>query len=86
MIVVDNIITLCKYVIHKTIRFIRSEIIGIDSIEFEYLDEDKDDNEMCYCNLCNTFRNIILFTTRHLKCIKNKNYLSNKHVHHVQHV
>jgi len=68
MIVRDNFITLCKYLINNTFGFTK-----IDSIEFEYNDEDKDDREeICYCSLCNTFRNItlmkyiILFATRRL--------------------
>jgi hypothetical protein len=57
MIIIKNFITLCKYLINN----------NIGSIEFEYIDEDKDDREICYCNLCYTFRNIILFITRRLK-------------------
>jgi hypothetical protein len=75
MIFIHNFITLCKYLINNTIVFIGiNSINSIYSIEFEYIDEDKDDKEeICYCNLCNTFRNItllkniILFTTRYLK-------------------
>jgi hypothetical protein len=65
MIFIHNLITLCRYFINNTIWF-----VGIDSIEFEYIDEDTDEREICYCNLCNTFRNIILFATRRLKCNK----------------
>jgi hypothetical protein len=61
MIIIYNFITLCKYIINKTIGF-----TYVDCIEFEYINDD-DDEELCNCNLCYTFRNIILFTTRRLK-------------------
>jgi hypothetical protein len=66
MIVINNFIILCKYMISNIFG------LGVNSIEFEYTKEDKEDNnDTCYCNLCYTFRNIILFTSRQLKC---KNY------------
>lgn len=75
MIVIHNFIILFKYLINNTIGFMGIRFTGIESIEFEYLNEDKNDEEMCYCNLCNFFRNtffknIILFTIRRLKCNK----------------
>jgi len=61
MIIVYNIITLCKYLIGFTRMY---------SIEFEYIEDDNEYEEICYCNLCYTVRNIILFATRRLKCNK----------------
>jgi len=61
MIIIYNFITLFKYFICKNTY-----------IEFEYIKEDEMDDEMiCYCNLCNTIRNIILFTIRRLNLKKN---------------
>jgi hypothetical protein len=55
MIIIYNFITLFKYLISKNTFY----------IEFEYIKEDDmDDDMICYCNLCNTIRNIILFTIR----------------------
>ena len=67
MILIQNCITLCKYLINKTIGFME-----VGSIYFEYIDEDDDDREICYCNLCYTFRYIILFAIRKLKYKRHK--------------
>ena len=56
MIIIYNFITLCKYIINNN-----------SGLEFEYID-DKDDEPLCNCRLCYTFRNILLFTTCRLKC------------------
>jgi hypothetical protein len=64
MIIIYNFITLCKYIINKVFG-----LKNIDYIEFEYTDND-DIEEPCYCNLCYTVRNIMLFTTQRLKEIK----------------
>ena len=63
MIFIHNFIILCKYIINNTIGIYNY------SIEFEYINED--DEELCYCNLCYIFGNIILFMTRRLKIKKN---------------
>jgi hypothetical protein len=65
MIIIQNFITLCKYLINNTIGF-----MSIYSIEFEYIQDNEDNEELCNCNLCYTFRNIMLFTNRRLKCKK----------------
>ena len=42
--------------------------IGNNKLFFEDVHDDSDDDEeFCYCNLCSTTRNVILFTTRRLK-------------------
>ena len=67
MIIIYNFITLCKYIINNIIRF-----NGIYYIEFESINnDDHDDDEIeCHCNLCYSVKNIILFTSRRLKCKK----------------
>ena len=65
MIIIQNICTLCKYVIHKTCGF-----TGSYRLFFEYIHDDSDDEDdevPCNCNLCSTTRNVILFATRRLK-------------------
>ena len=66
MIIIYNFITLCKYLINNITGF-----VSVNYIEFEYIDKyDKyDENEpLCNCNLCYTFRNVIFFATRRLEC------------------
>lgn len=77
MIIVYNFITLCKYLINNITGF-----EGVNCIEFEYINTDDDivdadddivdadDEAFCNCNLCYTFRNIVFFATRNLKCKK----------------
>jgi hypothetical protein len=66
IILLCNLITLCKYIINNIIRF-----NGIYYIEFESTENDNYDDEIeCHCSLCYSVKNIILFATRHLKCKK----------------
>jgi hypothetical protein len=72
MIFIHNLITLCKYgffCILQTLQEINTIGFYNYCIEFEYLNEDN--TELCYCNLCYIFRNIILFMTQRLKIKKN---------------
>ena len=63
IILLCNLITVCKYTINNIIR-----INGIYCIEFEAIKNDDDDDEIeCHCNLCYSVKNIILFATRRLK-------------------
>jgi len=70
MIVIDNFITISKYffILNKYFR----TGFGYTDIEFEYIDEKKDDRVLCHCNLCIILRNIVLFYTRRLKISKIK--------------
>lgn len=66
IILLCNLITVCKYIINNIIR-----INGIYCIEFESIKNDDDDIEVeCHCNLCYSVKNIMLFVTRRLKCKK----------------
>lgn len=59
MIILTNMITLCRYLFSSN-----------NTIEFENIPPKEDDIEepYCECNMCYTVRNIIFFTTRQLKC------------------
>ena len=73
MIIINNFITLCKYILYKTIG-----ITGVKYIEYDPVyssDDDSDvssvdDEDLCGCNLCYTFGNIVFFATRHLQSKK----------------
>ena len=56
MLILTNMITLCKYLFS-----------GKNTIEFENIPQD-DEEPYCECNMCYTVRNIIFFTTCPLKC------------------
>ncbi len=58
--IIQNFITLCKYLINKTFGF-----TNVHYIEYELEDEDEEPD--CYCNLCYNMRKITLFPIRRLK-------------------
>lgn len=62
-VLIQNFITLCKYLINKILGF-----TNVRSIEYEIDHEDEDDEIDCYCNLCYITRGILLFPARRLKC------------------
>ena len=64
MFVLDNMITLCEYLINNIIGSMRVQIIGYEDIKDD--DDDKYD-PICQCNLCFSFRNFMLFLTHRLK-------------------
>lgn len=61
LLLIQNFITLGKYLINKTLGFTNVRYI---EYEFDYEDEEID----CYCNLCYTTRGILLFPARRLMC------------------
>jgi hypothetical protein len=63
MIIYNNIITLSKYFINRNEYLIEFE-------NFDSNDDMNDDDLICNCNICYTFRNIILFILVPLKSKK----------------
>ena len=58
MIIIYNIICLCKYLLNKA--------IGVTCTIYYEIDDD-DDEELCYCNICYTLGNMISFAIKRLK-------------------
>jgi hypothetical protein len=61
MIIINNLITFCKYIINKTIGLTET-----NDIEFDYDNVNNNDIPICHCNLCYTIENIVLFATTRL--------------------
>ena len=67
MIIIHNIITFFKNSINNIIGCNNYKKIEFENNNKNITENNNDDKEICYCNLCYSFRNIILFTTKKLK-------------------
>lgn len=73
MPIILNFMTLCEYFIRTCFGFGRVGSVKYDC-EADCDDDDDDDTEpLCYCNLCNSFRNMSLFFTHRLRYIEVSN-------------
>ena len=64
MIIIHNILMIIQNTINNI--FGNKTIINFNDDDDDLIDVDE---ELCYCNLCCTFRNIMLFAIRPLNCV-----------------
>ena len=60
MIIIHNFVLLCEHLINNAVGF-------TSNVSFLNDDDDDDVEEQCYCNVCYTLGNIILFATKRLE-------------------